>query len=287
VSPGYYKVFQLGLVEGRLADPAIDKPTTRLVGVVNEAFVKKFVPAGRDPVGLEIGDNDQMQTLASQDNPRILIVGVVKDLRQTIYQPPFPEMDFNIAQIPAAESLNAIGSMHLVMRTAVAPESVVPALRKIFQQVDATVPLREPETMEQVVADVLTFERLENWLFGAFAGLAVLLAVVGLSGLISHEVELSTREIGIKLALGSSRGRILEGIYRRVGWMLGVGVALGLAVTAAAEKFIGAVVAIQLGKDGWLIACLAAGLLSAGLLAAAVPARRASGVDPMQALREE
>ena len=115
----------------------------------------------------------------------------------------------------------------------------------------------------------------------------MLLAVVGLYGLISHEVELSTRDIGIKLALGASRGKILEGIYRRVGWMLGVGVVIGLAVTAAAEKFIGAVVAIQMEKDGLIIAALAAALMAAGLLAAALPARRASGVEPMEALREE
>jgi putative ABC transport system permease protein len=287
VTPGYYKVFQNALVEGRLGDAAIDRPTTRLVAVVNEAFVKKFIPAGRDPVGMEIGDNDQMETLASQDNPRVLIVGVVKNIRQSIYQPPFPEMDYNIAQIPPAVSLNAIGSMHLVVRTSVAPESLVPQLQKVLHDVDATVPLREPETMMQVVADVLTFQRLENWLFGAFAGLAVLLAVVGLYGLISHEVELSTRDIGIKLALGASRGRILEGIYRRVGWMLGVGVVLGLLVTVAAEKFIGAVVAVGLAKDGLLIVALAVGLMGVGLLAAAVPARRASGVEPMEALREE
>ncbi len=287
VTPGYYKVFQVGLVEGRLGDASIDKPTTRLVGVVNEAFVKKFIPAGRDPVGMEVGDNDDAQTLASQDNPRVLIVGVVKDIRQSIYQAPFPEIDYNIAQIPAAESLNAIGSMHLVMRTAVAPESLEPQLQKVFHDVDATVPLREPETMMQVVADFLTFQRLENWLFGAFAGLAVLLAVVGLYGLISHEVELSTRDIGIKLALGATRGKILEGIYRRVGWMLGVGVTLGLVVTAAAEKFISAVVTVGIAKDGVLIGTLALGWMGVGLLAAAVPARRASGVEPMEALREE
>ncbi|HEX4008001.1 MAG TPA: ABC transporter permease [Acidobacteriaceae bacterium] len=287
VSPGYYRVFQDALIEGRLQDPHIDKPTTQLVGVVNEAFVKKFIPAGRDPVGMEIGDNDQTQTLANQDNPRILIVGVVKNIRQTVYQPTFPQMDFMIAQVPAAESLNAIGSMHVVVRTAVAPASLVPAMRQVFRQVDPTVPLREPETMLEVMADVLTFERLENWLFGLFAVMAVLLAVVGLYGLLTHEVELSTREIGIRLALGATRTTILKGIYRRVGWMLAIGVGLGLVLTAAAQKAISAVVALRMQKDAWLIAALALGLLSAGLLAAALPARKASAVEPMEALREE
>lgn len=287
VSLGYYKVFQVELMEGRLQDPSIDKPATRLVTVVNEAFVKKFIPPGRDPVGMEIGDNDQTETLASQGNPRVLIVGVVKDLRQTIYQPPFPEMDYMIAQIPKADSLSAIGSMNLVIRSSVAPASLTPELRQAFQQADATVPLREPQTMEAVIADVLTFERLENWLFGTFAALALLLSVVGLYGLISHEVELSTHEIGVRLALGATRGTIVRGILRRVAAMLGIGVAIGLVATAAAERFINAVVAVHTAQNAGLIAALAVGLAVAGLLATALPARRASGVQPMEALREE
>ena len=287
VSQGYYQVFQDALIEGRLLDPRLDKPTTRVVCVVNQAFVKKFIPSGRDPVGMEIGDNDQTQTMPDQDNPRILIVGVVKNIRQSIYQPPFPEMDYLIAQIPPAESMNATGSMHLVIRTAVAPSSLVPALHHAFMQVDPTVPLRQPQTMDAVIADVLTFERLENWLFGAFAALAVLLAVVGLYGLLSHEVELSTREIGIRLALGATRGTIVQGIFRRVAWMVGIGVAIGLALTAAAQRFIGSVVAVRAERNASLIAALVLGLLAAGLLATALPALRASGLEPIEALRDE
>jgi putative ABC transport system permease protein len=287
VTIGYYKVFGDALLEGRLADPQIDKSTTRLVCVVNEAFVKKFIPQGRDPVGMEIGDNDQTDTMPNQPNPRALIVGVVKDLRQTIYRPPFPEIDYNIAQIPASQAVFVIGGMNLTIRTANDPVALVPALRQALRDVDATVPLREPESMNAVIADVLTFERLENWLFGAFAALAVLLAVVGLYGLISHEVELSTREIGIRLALGASRHAIVGRIFRHVGWMLGVGVVIGLAVTLAAERLINAVVAVQAQRDAGLIAVLALGLAAVGLLVTALPARRASGVEPMEALRED
>jgi predicted permease len=287
VSPGFYDVFEDRLLMGRLLDPNIDRPTTRLVAVVNQAFVRKFIPAGRNPVGMEIGDNDQTQTMPTDPNPRVLIVGVVKDLRQTIYQPPMAEMDYLVAQLPAAEMMNAIGSLHLVVRTETDPASLVPGLRRAVHEVDPTVPLREPLTMREVIEEVLNLERLENWLFGAFAALSVLLAVVGLYGLISHEVELSTRDIGIKLALGASRGNILSGIYKRVGLMLLAGLSIGLLVTAAAHRFIAAVVAIQAGKDGLLILTLALALLTTGLVAAAVPANRASSVQPMDALRDE
>ena len=126
--------------------------------------------------------------------------------------------------------------MQLVVRTKVDPESIVPALRAAFHDVDPTLPFRTPETMRTVIADTLIFERLENWLFGTFAALAALLAIVGMYGLISHEVELSTRDIGVRLALGASRGRILAGIYRRVGWMLGGGLVLGLVLDGSGEE---------------------------------------------------
>jgi ABC-type lipoprotein release transport system permease subunit len=192
-----------------------------------------------------------------------------------------------IAQVPQAEGLNVLASTHLVVRTAGDPKSIIPALRNAFHEVDPTLPFRTPLTMREVVADTLTFERLENWLFGSFAGLAILLAIVGLYGLISHEVELSTREIGVRLALGATRKRIVVGIYTRVSWMLICGAVIGLALTMTVRKYINSVVTMEVEKDAGKILLLTAMLLCAGLLAALLPARRASSVDPMEALREE
>ena len=276
VSPGYFDVFRDRLVRGRLLDPSLDTPTSRPVMVVNEAFVKKFIPAGRDPIGMQIDDDDKTQ-----------IVGVVKNIRQNIYEPPLAEMDYVSSQIPTKESLRVLGSMTLVVRTSVPPASIVPGLRKVFHDVDPTLPFRAPETMQSVIADTLIFERLENWLFGSFAALAVLLAIVGLFGLISHEVELSTRDIGVRMALGATRGRILAGIYRRVAWMLGGGVVIGLLLTAAARKYISSVVALHMDKDAGRILALTFALIAAGFVAAFFPARLASSVEPVVALREE
>jgi ABC-type antimicrobial peptide transport system permease subunit len=244
--------------------------------VVNEAFVKKFIPEGRDPIGMQLDGHDHET-----------IVGVVKNIRQNIYDSPLAEMDYPASQVKLADSMNFLGSMQMVIRTSGDPAYIIPSLRRAFHDVDPTLPFRTPESMRAVIADTLIFERLENWLFGTFAALAVLLAIVGLYGLISHEVELSTREIGVRMALGAPRVRILGDIYRRVCWMLGGGVVIGLLLTAAARKYIGSVVALDLDKDAGRILLLTAALVGAGLVAALLPARRASSIEPMEALREE
>ena len=130
MSPGYFNVFQDRLVSGRLLDENVDTTTSQPVIVVNEAFVKKFIPAGRDPIGMQI-ENDEKPT----------IVGVVKDVRQNIYEPPMAETDYPISQVKLKDSLTYMGNMQLVVRTKVDPESIVPALRTAFRDVDPTLPL--------------------------------------------------------------------------------------------------------------------------------------------------
>jgi putative ABC transport system permease protein len=283
VTPQYYGVFEDRLVNGRLFEDGTDTPTSRLTTVVNEEFVKRFIPAGRDPIGMRIGSEGNVETSASAADPVTTIVGVVKNVRQSIYQPPMPQMDYFVGQDPTM----ALGSIHLVLRTDLKPESLVPGLQRVFHDLDPTLPLPAPETMRSVVSDVLIFERLENWLFGVFAVLAVLLAVVGLYGLISHEVEMSTRDIGVRVALGATRLRIVGGIYQRVGIMLCLGGTCGLLLTLAARKYISSVVPMQMEKDAGRILLLTVALLGAGLLAACFPAMRASSIEPMQALRDE
>jgi predicted permease len=197
-TPGYFQAFGIQLVRGRIFDEGMDTPSSPAVVVVNEAFVKKFFADGEDPIGKHI-DDDQKTT----------IIGVVRSVRQDIYQPPLAEMVFPVSQVPLKDSYSYLSSMQLVVRTSGEPETVIPSLRRIFHEVDPGMPFRQPQTMREIVADVLTFERLENWLFGAFAALAVLLALVGLYGLVSHEVELSTRDIGLRMALGATRLGVL------------------------------------------------------------------------------
>ena len=278
VSPSYFKALGIPLIRGRLLD---EQDTTdsgaQLSVVVNQAFVKKFFDAGEDPIGKNI----------EGWYGKLLIVGVVGSVRQNIYEPPLAEVDGSIYQMPAQYQLQTISNMSLLVSTAVEPQAIVPGLRQVFHELDPSLPFRPPLTMGQVVADVLVLERLENWLFGTFAALAVSLAVVGLYGLISHEVELSTRDIGVRIALGAPRGAVLAAIYRRVGLMLLGGIVGGLAITGAIQKVLSAIVVIHGAKDAGTIAMLASILFAVGIASVLPPARRAMKVDPMVALRYE
>lgn len=276
MTPGYFETMGIGLLKGRMLDPKIDTPTSQPVMVVNEAFVKKFLPNGEDPIGQHIDDFAKAE-----------IVGVVRNVRQNLYQPPLAEMDFCITQVPPEQRLGVVPRMQLLVRTKVDPLSAAPAVRGIFHDLDPGLPFRAPQTMRSVIDDVLTFERLENWLFGTFAALAVLLAMVGLYALVNHEVELSTREIGLRAALGATRADVLASLLRRVGVMLAMGVSAGLLLTNAARKLFASVVSIQSANDVALIAGLAVAMLLTGLIAVLAPARRAMKVDPMVALRYE
>jgi ABC-type antimicrobial peptide transport system permease subunit len=164
---------------------------------------------------------------------------------------------------------------------------VIPAVRSILHDLDSTVPFREPRAMNDVVSETLVFERMESWLFGIFAGLALALALVGLYGLISHEVEQSSRDIGVRMALGATRPGILAMMLKRVAWMLATGVAAGLVLTLFARKLIGMVIYFDTWKEAGGFLLLALLLVVAGLLAALIPAARAASIEPMQPLRSE
>ncbi len=276
VDLGYFQTMGIKLVRGRLLDPTTDAASTQPVVMVNEAFVKKFFPNGEDPIGKQI-----------KQETALTIVGVVSDVRQDIYQPPMAEIDYPTSQVSASDSRNILENMQLVVRSSLPPATLTASLRRALHEVDASVPFAQPETMDDAIADVLTLQRLENWLFGSFAALALLLAAVGIYGLIAHEVELSTRDIGVRIALGATRTTVLSMIYRRVGWMLAGGVAAGLAGTLAVRKLIESMVVVKAASDAPIIAGLVAGVVVAGALAAWFPARRAAVIDPMSALRAE
>jgi predicted permease len=281
VSTGYFDVMGIALHRGRKLSPDLDRteniaPTV----VVNEAFVRKFIPTGLDPTAQRI-DDDAKQEKWTQ------VVGVTGNARQDIYEPPLAERDWLMDEIHSDERADTFARMSLLVRTEGDPMQAISAVRSIVHDLDPTVPFGEPRTMTDVVSETLVFERMESWLFGIFAGLALALAMVGLYGLISHEVEQSTHDIGVRMALGATRQGILTMVLKRVAWMLGAGTIVGLALTLVARKLIGMVIYFDAQQEagGFLLVALL--LVVAGLVAALIPARRAASIEPMQALRAE
>lgn len=280
ISPGYFDALGIRLLQGRMLSPGLDVPTNKAATmVVNQAFVKKFMPAGLNPVGQHIDDSDQA-------DEKTQIVGEVTSVRQDLMQPPMPEMDYLYTELPA-QYRSILMRSNLVVRTWGDPQSVIPGVRAVFHQIDPTLPFRAPETMEEIVADQLVMQRMESWLFGMFAALAVLLAVVGLYGLISHEVEMGTRDIGIRMALGATRSGVFALILRRVAMLLTIGMGIGLALTVAAQRLIASVAIIHFAHQAGLLALLVLVLAAAGMLAAVLPMKRAASTEPMDALRTE
>jgi predicted permease len=281
VSRGYFDVFQIPLHRGRMLSASLDRPDNPSSAVVvNERFQSKFLPNGPDAVGQRMDDADKEANWTH-------IVGVTGNVRQNIFEPPLAERDWLIDAVPVAERAANLSGMSLVIRTEGDPLSVVSALRVAIHDIDPTVPFKTPVTMTDVLAETLVFERMEGWLFGIFAGLALALALVGLYGLVSHEVEQGARDIGVRMALGATRHRILGMVLRRVTWMLAAGTAVGLVLTLLARKLIGMVIYFNAEKEAGGFILLALLLVVAGLIAALIPAVRAASIEPMQALRTE
>jgi len=285
VSQGYFDAMGIRLVRGRLLTPSLDRfpagaDNVSSSMVVNEAFRKKFFSNGGDPVGAHIDDDPKSEFKSG-------IVGVVTDVRQDLQNTAMPEMDWLIDGIPANRRLDSLRTMFLMVRTDGEAKALIPGMREAIHATDPTVPFRVAVTMEEVVRDQLIFQRMEGWLFGVFAAFALLLAVIGLYGLISHEVELQTREIGIRMALGSTRGTVMAQVLRRVALLVVSGTAMGWLLTMAASKVLASVVEIHAAQDIGLLAGVSAGMVVVGILTSLVPAREAASIEPMQALRSE
>jgi putative ABC transport system permease protein len=276
VTPGYFAAMQLPIMRGRDIT-AQDVAKSQPVAVVNEAWVKEFLTKGEDPLAQAFADDPQKD---------VRIVGVARSGRQRITESPSAEADFPMAQMPD-EWRQFFPGFYLFVRTSVPPTSISAELRRALHDVAPNVAFRTPETMETVLSDALVTNRMLSWLFGLFAGIAVVLTAIGLYGLLSQEVASRTRDIGVRMALGATRAGVARMILIRTGVLLGIGVGAGLAGVFLLRQMLDKILMVRPESDAGAIALLVVGLALIGLVAALVPMRRASRVEPMQALRME
>jgi predicted permease len=275
VTPGFFAVTKQRLVAGRLLTETDDeRPSAPLVVVVNEALVRRDFP-GTDPIG---------RRFHFSDTNMATIVGVVSDIRNMgPFRPSAPEMYWNYRQASSGTA-----TVQIMVRVATGdPSHVTPGIRDAVRGVDASAAVSNVATMETVIANSLGSPRFYFTLLGTFAAIAMVLALAGLYGVLSYAVAQRTREIGIRSALGSTRGGIVRLVTREALVLVSAGIVLGLAggtvVTRLMESMLFGI--SPLDAVTWIVA---AGLMATAAMAAAlIPARRASRVDPLIAIQAE
>jgi len=218
-------------------------------------------------------------------------VGVIDDFHQTsIDQPSFPEVDLCAPQLRATDGFyqpTLLAHVEIAMRTQTGSEQLVPALRRTMLEVNPDLQAAEIQTMDQVVEDSMGNQLLAAHLLEVFAGSALLVALAGLYGLLAYLVAQRTREMGVRIALGAQRHKIIEMLLGQAGRLLLAGAAVGVALSYAAARLIASFLYGVKPHDVGTMFAVTALLLGCGLAAAYVPARRASRVDPMEAFRTE
>jgi putative ABC transport system permease protein len=272
ISPNYFSTLGIPLLSGRELTEA-DGATAPKVALVSESMVKRFFP-GRNPLGLHFAWG------GGKVVPDIEIVGVVKDVKQehvSIAVQPYVYIPY--AQIPK------LTEMTFYVRSTQDPLLLGTSLQGEVRQLDANLPVYDLKTMERVVEEDLFSARMVAVLSAAFAGLAALLAALGIYGVLAYVVVQRTREIGIRMALGAVAGQVRLLIVKEVGSMVLIGVGVGLPLAYGLARLSES---LLYGVHAGDPAVYALGLVLIGLIALAacfIPARRATRVDPLVALR--
>jgi putative ABC transport system permease protein len=275
VSPGFFPALGVRLLKGRTFDDR-DTATSPFVTVVNRSFANKVWP-GQDPVGKRITFDDPHDKGASW----LTVVGMVGDVRhQSLSQEP-------VAQAYRAQLQEPMRTATLVVHSKADPRALAAPIRRQVQALDRDLPIDQVRTMQEIVDTSLAPNRFNTVLLGIFAGLALVLAAVGVYGVVSYTVTQRTHEIGIRMALGA-QGEDVLGLVLRQGMKLAlIGLALGLFAAFAATSKLQSLVYGVSTKDPWTFAIVALALAAVALAANFLPARRATRVDPLSALRQE
>ena len=286
VSPGYFEVFKIPVKRGRSFNER-DTGTSTPVVVINEAMAKEYWPQG-DPLNdrLLIGKGIMPAFAAETDRQ---VVGIVADIRSNgLDSEPQPQMFIPQAQVPdAANALNVgLTPLAWIVRTQVPPQSVSAAIQDSLRQ-STGLPVSDVRPMNEIVSRSVSRERFNMWVMTVFGGCALLLAAIGIYGLMAYSVEQRTQEIGIRLALGAQASQVRKMVVSQGMVLAIVGMALGLGAAFYLARLIASFLFGVTAKDPVVFTVVPLLLLAVAYLSVWLPARRASQVDPLIALRYE
>jgi putative ABC transport system permease protein len=269
-TPGYFQTMNIPFIEGRDFDDR-DASKAPETAIINQEMARRYWP-DEDPIG---------KRLAVGDGPWRTVVGVVGDVKQAgLDIETRPEMFWPYYQLP-------VGFATFVVRTNGDPAAMTSGVRRAMQEIDKELPLYDIKPVSEVISESVAPHRLNMLLLGIFAGLALVLAAVGLYGVVSYSVSQRTREIGIRVALGASHKSVLALVVGQGVVLTLIGVAIGVGASFFLTKFMSSLLFGVSATDPITFAAISLLLIGVSTVASVIPARRAMMVDPMVALRYE
>jgi putative ABC transport system permease protein len=264
---------KIPLIKGRYFTEQ-DNPNSLNVMIISESLVRKFFP-NEDPMGKRIRRG------TSSENPWFTIIGIVGDVKHnSLTEEPRPHIYLSYLQRPTP-------FLTVVLRTAIAPEGLSAAVRNEIWAVDKDQPVPEIKSMEKYLSAAVSQKRFNMLLLGIFAGVALILASVGIYGVMSYTVSQRTHEIGIRMALGARQSDVLRLIVGQGMLLALIGVASGLAGAFTLTRLLSTLLFGVSATDPATFALISILLCGVAFLASYIPARRAIKIDPMVALRHE
>jgi predicted permease len=278
VAGDFFGTLQIPVQRGRGFN-ASDAPISPRVAVVDEEFVKRFYKPGDEPLGKRI----YFENTITDSTKFITIVGVVGHTKHEGLDAT-PRVQLYLAESQAPFSVN---QMQVAVRTSGDPKSYVSAIRTAIHEIDRDMPMSKVNTLDVLVDNSMGQRRLSTVLLGVFAGLALLLASIGIYGVMSYTVSQRTRELGVRVALGASRQSVLGLVMRQGVTITLIGVAIGLGGAFGLTRLIATQLYSVSATDPSTFAMVTAALLIVAVAASLVPALRATRIDPLTALREE
>ena len=275
VDVNYFRTLGIPVVQGRDLTAQDTDEKSPIVAIVNEAMARRFWP-NENPIGRRI-----TLGLPRPDNPWVTIVGIAKDLpHRAIDSPPEPDWYLSRALGPQRDR-------YLFVRTAGDPTNLAAAIRSQVSAIDREQPVTNIKAMRDVIAETIAPRKFNMLLFGLFAAIAVVLAAMGIYGVISYAVAERTQEIGIRVALGARAVDVMNLVLRGGLKLALIGIAIGLAGAFALTRLMKSVLFGVTPTDAVTFASVSVGVIAVALLACYIPARRATKVDPLVALRYE